>query len=145
MQTSPSVHPDAEWRLRLHEAALEQQRDQLGAVLAFALAALRNLFLLNGGAVVALLAFYGDALAGAAASPLRQAAVVAGLAWFVGGLIAAFLACGGAFLGQLAFAEGDGASALRRARALRLMALLLAAASLGCFALGAFAALGALG
>ena len=130
-----------ELRLRLHLAAVEQHRDQLGAGLAFALAALRALFLLNGGAVVALLAFYGDALTGALAGQIEHAALRDALAWFVGGLVAAFLVCAASYLAQLAYAEGV---RLRRARWLRAGALLAAAGSLASFALGAFAALAVL-
>jgi hypothetical protein len=133
----------ADAQLRLFESQTAYQRELLAAVVGFAAAAIRSLFLLNGGAVIALLAFYGDLLAGGGgAATLRPTELVAALALFVTGLIAAFLCAAAAYLGQLAFAEG-GRQGL--ARALRGLALLAAAASVTLFALGAFRALGLLG
>ena len=56
----------ADAQLRLFEIQTAYQRELLAAVVGFAAAAIRSLFLLNGGAVIALLAFYGDLLAGGA-------------------------------------------------------------------------------
>jgi len=140
----PARLADREWRLRLFEARLGFERDLLTAVVGFATTAIRSLFLLNGGAVIAILAFYGDVLAGGGSLPagLRPAGLVAALAFFVAGLVAAFGCAAAAYLGQMAFAESG---RRRLAHWLRVLALLAAAGSVGCFALGAYRALGLLG
>jgi hypothetical protein len=142
--TRASPAPAAEdWRLRLFDIQTAYQRELLVAVVSFATAAIRSLFLLNGGAVIAILAFYGDLLAGGGGAVVpRPAALVAALALFIAGLIAAFLCAAAAYLGQLVFVE---AGRQRLARALRGFALLGAAASVTLFGLGAFRALGLLG
>ena len=144
LDSHPGWVPDQEWRLRLFEARLGFERDLLTAVVGFATTAIRSLFLLNGGAVIAILAFYGDVLAGGGSLPagLRPAGLVAALAFFVAGLVAAFGCAASAYLGQMAFAESG---RRRLAHWLRVLALLAAAGSVGCFALGAYRALGLLG
>lgn len=132
---------EREWRLRIYEARLGYHSHLLAAVVSFATTAIRGLFLLNGGAVIALLAFYGNALSATAPAPhLRADILASALGLFIGGLIGAFCCAAAAYLGQMTAAE-QGVRDRRLARAVRVLALLCAAASLAFFAGGAFRAL----
>ena len=104
------------------------------SLITIAVAALQMLVLLNGGAIVALLAYLGQLssrsdLAGRVATPL---------AWFVAGLILAGLAFIGAYVTQLLlYGESVLKKKERHGIALR-MTVIVSLLSVGAFAVGAF-------
>ena len=113
--------------------ALETYRSLIN----IALEALKILVLLNGGAVVALLAYLGqvenrEELAARAAAPI---------AWFIGGLIAAAAAFVGSYLTQLSL-YNEAVHEQRQLHPIFLwITIVVAILSLVAFSLGAFASL----
>jgi len=106
--------------------------------------ALKAVLLLNGGAVVALLAYLGQA--SSRAELARRAACP--LTWFVVGLVLAALAFGSAYLTQLALFNESGLGDKFKGVKHRVWlnaALVLALSSLACFAGGAYTSIRVLG
>jgi hypothetical protein len=109
------------------------------SLITIALEALKILVLLNGGAVVALLAYLGQIhdrqdLAAAAGRPIG---------WFIVGLICAAAAFVGSYLTQLALYGESVHKMPQRHQIVLWISIAVSVASLVCFSLGAFSALNA--
>lgn len=77
------------------------------AQLAFAIDALRGIVIVNGGSVVALLAFFGQAWSkNEVQATMLMSSLRMGLGMFVAGTVAGISAQGLAFLAQMLFNEG---------------------------------------
>jgi hypothetical protein len=109
-----------------------------GAV-AIAISSVQALLLINGGASVALLAFYGDALSKGPIATLDKDALKVSLILFALGVFAAALCSIFAYLSQLFWTQTRGTPGQRDER-MRIVAVLWALASAGLFLSGVVAA-----
>jgi hypothetical protein len=100
---------------------------------------LKTLVLLNGGAIVALLAYLGQAQS----RQVLAAQIRCPIAWFVAGLIAGTIAFFGAYLTQLSLYNESVLGAKQRHHWALWLSFALCVISIAAFALGAFAALAA--
>ncbi len=118
-----------------NEKFVRGQLAMFEAVTAFAVLALKGVILVNGGAAVALLAFLGHIWGSGDAARQVAVAVAAGgsLHWFIGGTFAGVTAAGVSYLAQVLFSEVSPWSGHTG----RVIAVILGAVGLACFAMGA--------
>ncbi|MFI4949601.1 MAG: hypothetical protein ACHP7A_01015 [Caulobacterales bacterium] len=119
---------------------------------------LKSLELVNGGAVIAILTFYGNVVKDGSRVPIDPSMLSSGLRWFAGGLVLAVAASCFAYLGQLTEATsapkvgGVGQATDPRTSknsetfgiGLRVVAIILAVLSLAAFACGTWSTSGSL-
>jgi hypothetical protein len=138
--TEHSPDPMTAYRAQLdqYRAQAEAHRPLLEGTLQYAELAMKNLFLLTGGAAIALLAFTGNALNGAKSLRLEA---LANAVWWCGVAAAlAVLVAGFSYLAQLFSHAPDGTTGSKIFNGLRAIAIMLWLASLGLFLLGVDAA-----
>lgn len=117
------------------------------ATVRFEHAAIKPLYLLNGGAIVAAIAFLGNA-------PEYATGVVSPLKLWIAGLVLATATTGAGYFSQFYFFKSDGQDAKGNTKlagrwgkagvVIRRFAYLFGAASIACFAFGAWRAVDAL-
>jgi hypothetical protein len=140
----PIFDPMAQFHAELarYRAAAEVDRPLLEGALRYAELAIKHLFLLTGGAAIALLAFTGNALNGSRSMRLEA---VADAVWWCGYAAAvAVLVSGFSYLAQISSRELTGRLGEWTFQVLRIVAIALWFASLGMFLHGVNAASSAL-
>jgi hypothetical protein len=137
---------NAAWDRRAWEHSLDWEVSSFKAVIDFALFSIRSLILVNGGAVVAILAFLGSIWGGdnkGGATAVTHA-IAEPLGYFIGGLVCAMLTAMFSYLAQVSFTESQkmkaGKASSGFGASFRAIAILLAAVSLGLFFYGAWRA-----
>lgn len=145
-RTPAEVKYDHEMTLWLEAKASErEERSRMfEAVIQFAIGAIKSLFLLNGGAIVALLAFYSDRLAGSGDGQVDVPALAAAIRLFVVGLVVAFGVWASSYLAQVLFVESSGKWGRRAGAAFRILGIIGALGSAALFVIGSLDALDAL-
>lgn len=142
-----------EWRMRW-EASLEKWRStvrmqelSIQGVIRFATVSIQSLILVNGAAVVVILAFLGDLWGtNSALAQATATAIIPGLAWFVVGTAAGVLTGMFSYIAQVLFTElttyhDDGAANISWwAHVGRGVAVTCGAVSISAFGLGAWLA-----
>jgi hypothetical protein len=110
--------------------------ETLRSLIIISVEAIKTLVLLNGGAIVALLAYLGQA------HSRQDMAVNIGcsLAWFVSGLVAGAIAFFGSYLTQLSLYGESVLGAKRRHHLALWCSFVVCAFSVAAFAIGAFSA-----
>jgi hypothetical protein len=132
--------------IRKWEHDLEWLQSSFRALIDFSVVAIRSLILINGGAVVAILAFLSNVWkADGQAGGLSIAKAITGpLAYFIGGLVAAIATSMFAYLAQMLFTERrkekEGQMQSPLGSTCRVIAMVLAIASLVAFACGSWRA-----
>ena len=129
--------------LAWYEAKAASSRELFQSVIAMATLTIKSLILINGGAVVALLAFIGHLATSATGRPAIHA-FAAPLQWFVIGVGTATLFAGFVALAQKCFAEEyDAAEESKRKRRLKFWAnafvwisIIFGVSSISAFAVG---------
>jgi hypothetical protein len=133
------MHRGTNTKMNERRTRLDQLRGE--AQIAFALDALRGIVVLNGGALIALLTFLGQAWS----KNENQAIIVAmglrkGLVCFVLGALAGIVAQGLAYLAQQHFVEDKRLSGCR----LRIACIAMSLGGMSFFAFGCFASVAAM-
>jgi hypothetical protein len=119
------------------------------AAIDFALLTLRTLILLNGGAAIGSMTYLGNICAKAAPQAAISASLAApGMIAFIVGLVTGTLSAGAAYIAQILFVEllptaGGYKMAAKCGNWARIVAVILAGASVSAFCYGAWVMLGA--
>jgi len=137
---------DAQRERRAWEHRLHIDEAMFRAIMDFAVVSIRSLTLINGGAVVAILAFLGSVWRSSDRGGPPSIAVLLAepLGWFIAGLALAVASAMTSYLSQVAFlelrTEKDGRRQSTAGDVLRGMAIGAACFSLVCFCVGSYQA-----